>query len=68
MRVEIIDSENVKLPASAISAGQVNAAEPGRRQTITPTKADDHRGPAPPADRLAEHAPAMAVTKIGPAR
>ncbi len=34
----IIDNENVKLPASAISAGQLSAAEPGRGTAITPMK------------------------------
>src|ERR1051325_3807681 len=37
-RVESIESENVKLPASAISAGQPSTPEPGRRQTMTPMK------------------------------
>ena len=67
-RVEIIDSENVKLPISAISAGQDSAVTPGRRHTITPMKpastALQRRQPTGSPSMV----PAIAVTKIGPAR
>src|SRR4029079_15066012 len=68
LRVATMSSEKVNEPPSAISAGADSAAEPGRRQTSTPRKptitALQRRQPTGSRSTV----PAMAVTKIGPAR
>ena len=54
MRVTIISSAKARLPASAISAGQVKRGGRGPQRDQHAAEAGQHREPAPPADLLAE--------------